>query len=149
MTGDGRVDIIVGAVRGKPLVRVFDGATFECLPGNQGNFVAFGGSAGVFVAAGDLDGDGLAEIIVSSSRSRVAKVFSGQDGTLLNQVTVAGTVGLRVAAADATGAQRSDLLVTRLTKSGEVLVLDGESLELLDSFFALTGSPGGLAIAGS
>jgi hypothetical protein len=149
VTGDGRVDIIVGAVRGKPQVRVFDGATFERLPGNQGNFLAFGGGAGVFVAAGDLDGDGLAEIIASSSRGRVVKVFSGQDGTLLNQVTVAGTVGLRVAAADATGAQRSDLLVTRMTKSGEILALDGESFEVLDSFFALTGSPGGLAIAGS
>lgn len=62
VTGDGVADIIVGSGGGIPArVRVWDGQTraviFDAAP-----FEGFTGSAEV--AAGDLDGDGLAEVVV-------------------------------------------------------------------------------------
>jgi hypothetical protein len=63
VTGDGVADVIAGTGPGRPAeVRVFDGAT-----GNQvfstSPFGAFTG--GVFVAAGDVDGDGTADLAVT------------------------------------------------------------------------------------
>ena len=62
VNGDGRADIVTGAgPGGGPHVRVFDGATGAELAGFFAYDPAFTG--GVLVAAGDVNGDGLAEII--------------------------------------------------------------------------------------
>jgi hypothetical protein len=81
VTGDGIPDVIAGAGPGTASrVRVFDGSTF--LPVRD--FVAFEPTftGGVFVAAGDVDGDGFADLVVTPDESggpRV-RVLSGQDG---------------------------------------------------------------------
>ncbi|MBT6254127.1 hypothetical protein HOI83_02755 [Candidatus Uhrbacteria bacterium] len=62
VTGDGKVDIITGpGLGGPPTVRVFDGNGTSILP----EFDAFESykRKGVFVAAEDLDGDNIAEIM--------------------------------------------------------------------------------------
>ena len=62
---DGRAEVIVGAgPGGGPQVVVFDGAT-----GNQeASFFAYDSSfrGGVYVAAGDTDGDGVAEVVTGT-----------------------------------------------------------------------------------
>src|SRR5206468_2370695 len=66
VTGDGQDDVIAAAGHGGGnRVRVFDGHTGHALPGTLGNFSAFtaGQSDGLFVAAGDVSGDGRADII--------------------------------------------------------------------------------------
>ncbi len=68
VTGDGQIDIIAGAgPGGGPNVRVFDGATANPLPQPLGNFFAYDPSfaGGVRVAASDITGDGLADIITT------------------------------------------------------------------------------------
>lgn len=92
---------------------------------------------------------GAAEILVSAAAHASIKVLSGQTGALLNQIRLIGEAGIRIATTDATGSQRSDVLFTDLTKSGELRLLDGLSLAEVDAFFALEGSAGGLSIAGS
>jgi len=61
VTGDGKAEIITGAGEGGgPNVKIFDGASGSLLD----NFMAYGlgFSGGVRVAAGDVNGDGLADV---------------------------------------------------------------------------------------
>src|SRR5262249_36528503 len=67
VNGDGVPDIIVGAgPGGGPQVRVYDGRTFQPMAGPLGNFYGLAPffSGGVYVASGDIDGDGFADVIV-------------------------------------------------------------------------------------
>ena len=65
VSGDGTPDIIVGAGPGAPggHVKVFDGANLALHYSIQTQSPGYTG--GVFVAAGDLDGDGRRELVVS------------------------------------------------------------------------------------
>src|SRR5262249_29990841 len=81
VNGDGKADIIVAAGKGGgPQVQVYDGATLALIR----NFFAFAPTfgGGVFVAARDFNGDGLADIICGA----------GPGGG--PQVTVFNSVGL-------------------------------------------------------
>lgn len=85
VNGDGRAEIIVGAAAGSlPELRVFDleyNGTANPTPTLLSKFKAFPKvSGGVRVAAGDIDGDGLTEWIVTSGTSSEVRVFDG-DGT--------------------------------------------------------------------
>src|SRR4029077_8801708 len=63
VTGDGVPDIIAGACPGAPPeVRIFDGASGAMLASYVAFEPAFRG--GVFVAAGDVNGDGVADVVV-------------------------------------------------------------------------------------
>ena len=97
ISGDGIPDIITAAGPGAgPHVRVFDGASSQftvtpldisqTLMNPAGSFFAYGGFAGgVFVASGDIDGDGRDDIITGAGAKAGphVKVFSGMDGTEL------------------------------------------------------------------
>ncbi len=69
VNGDGRVDIITGAgPGGGPHVRVWSGVDFTEIGGFFAYDPAFPG--GVSVAAGDVDGDGRADIITGAGPGR-------------------------------------------------------------------------------
>jgi hypothetical protein len=117
VTGDGVNDIIAGGgVASGARVRVFDGVTLEPLSGVLGDFDAFGRfyRGGVYVAAGDVNGDGRAEVIVSPSAggSGQVRIFSGADGAQLSGFTAfgKGSGGVRVAAGDIDGDGRAELI---------------------------------------
>lgn len=147
VTGDGIDDLIVGTGPGvASRVRVFDGASgdaiFEVAPFEA----AFLG--GVFVAAGDLDGDGRAEIVVSPDEGggpRV-QVYAGNgfakraDFFGIDDPNFRG--GARVAIADVTGDRIGDLLVAagfgggpRLAGFGGPSVAGGSPTRIFDDFF--------------
>ncbi len=69
VNGDGIDDIITAPGRGGgPHVRIFNGETGTVFPGAAGSFMAFETSytGGVYVAAGDINFDGRAEIFVAT-----------------------------------------------------------------------------------
>ncbi len=134
VNGDGTPDLAVGAgFLGGPRVAVFDGTTL--LGGAPGrlvsDFFAFPGSDatslrnGVFVAAGDVDGDGRAELIFGGGPGGAPRVFV-LSGAVVSAGNVSGAQaapaanffvannstdrgGVRVAAADADGDGRADV----------------------------------------
>ena len=119
---DGFADIITGAgPGGGPHVTVQSGATGALLQ----SFFAFAPTftGGVFVAAGDTNGDGFADIIVSAGAGGGPHVivFSGANGSMLRSffaydATFSG--GVRVAAADIDGDGLADIITGAGTNGG-------------------------------
>ena len=86
LNGDGRAEIITGAgAGGGPHVKVFDGKDLSVLH----SFFAYesGYSGGVRVAAGDVTGDGRADIVTGTGGGySTVKVFDGRDRSLVHQL---------------------------------------------------------------
>ncbi len=147
VNGDGKADLIVGTGPGALAhVKVFDGTSGALVA----SFLPFGGfTGGINVAAGDVNGDGRAEIIVgAASFVSHVKVFDGASPTeLFSFLAFPGApIGVRVAAGDVNGDSRADI-ITGAVGVPHVKVFDGTSLAVLDSFFAFfPGDPGGLPL---
>jgi len=110
--GDVNLDSVpdVIAARGKgtePEIRVFDGATGQPITSPLASFRAFEAEfkGGLFVAAGDVNGDGFKDVIAGTGAGDAprVKVFSGATGAQLLDFVAAEegvTGGVQVAAAD-------------------------------------------------
>ncbi|MEQ9407061.1 MAG: Ig-like domain-containing protein [Fuerstiella sp.] len=132
ISGDGTPDIITGAgPGGRPVVKVFDGNTGAQLR----SFFAFDPSfrGGIFVGAGDLNGDSFSDIIVGADAGggpRV-RVFSGADHSELFNFfayDTSFTGGVRVAAGDVTGDGIPDIITGAGPGGGpHVRVFDGST----------------------
>ena len=115
VNGDGRADLVVGSGPGAPAqVKVYDAKTHKLLETLSPFGSAFKG--GVSVAAGDLNGDGEADVIAGTGPGAKAQVvsFSGATSTPLETLTpfspsFAG--GVTVAAADVNRDGKTDLVV--------------------------------------
>lgn len=95
MNGDGRGDIVVSSgPGGNSRVCVLDGGTGAEIQ----NFFAFesNSTSGVFLATGDVDGDGRADIVAgeASGGSRV-RVISGADSSIIMSGVLPGKSGRR------------------------------------------------------
>jgi hypothetical protein len=151
-------DIIVGAgPGGGPQVRVYDGTTGQPLPGPLDSFYGIspaGFTGGIFVAAGDVNGDGYADIIIGADAGGgpQVQVFSGKDGSLLrsfNAMPAYFSGGVRVAAGDVNGDGLADIIAGAGPGGGpQVTVYSGADQSVLASFFALPASfAGGVTVA--
>lgn len=152
VNGDGFTDIITGTGGSPAHIKVFDGARL----GEKGALVmslnAFPGSTrtGVFVAAGDINGDGRAEIIVATDAGAgpVVRVFNGKTGALLASFDAFGpsfTGGVSVAAGDVNGDGRDDIIVGAGV-NGHVKVFNGPTGAEIRSFLAFPGFNGGVSV---
>jgi streptogramin lyase len=160
VNGDGTPDLIAApGPGGSPDVRVFDGAHL-----NQANyhtdiireFVAYSPyfTGGVYLAAGDVNGDGKADIITGAGAGGgpQVSVFSGVNLSLLESFMAYSPYfngGVRVGyALDADG--HGDILTAAGTGGGpHVEVLDGLTLAAMDSFYAYNPAfNGGVFIGG-
>lgn len=153
VNGDGVPDIVTGpGPGGGPHIKVFDGTNLNLLY----SFYAFNGNfnGGVYVAAGDINGDNHADIIVGADAGggpRV-QVFSGKDGSLMRNFFAYDKFflgGVRVAAADLNGDGIDDIITGAGPGGGpHVKAFDGRTGAQTLSFFAYDpGFMGGVYVA--
>jgi FG-GAP-like repeat/FG-GAP repeat len=156
-TGDGIPDVVTGpGPGGGPHVRVFDGATGFALPSRIGSFLAYpvGFRGGVYVAAGDVNHDAVADVITGAGAGGgpEVRVFDGRTGALIRDfLAFAPTFrgGVTVAAGDVNGDGFADI-VTGAGPGGapQVIVFSGASGGILRSFFAYAPTfAGGVFVA--
>ncbi len=161
VTGDGTPDIITGAgIGGGPHVRVFDGRTGEKLLTNAGDFFAYDAAfrGGIYVASGDINGDGQADIITSPGNGGGphVRIFNGADGSLLSEFMAFEEEfrgGVRVAVGDVNGDGVPEVIAAAGQGGGpRVRVFNGLTGNQVDSpvadFFAYdTNFRGGVFVA--
>ena len=149
VNGDGKADVMVGTGPGAPAqVEVFGGARGAVLE----SFSPFGSAfiGGVSVAAGDVNGDRKADVIVGSGPGTLAqvKVFrNATSGRVWSSQAFSPTFtgGITVAAADVNGDGHADLVLGAGSGGGaQVKVIDGAAHTQLASFL---GAPGSSAVA--
>ncbi len=132
--GDGIADLVVGTGPGSATrVRVLDGTTQSELFAIDPFEASFKG--GVYVAAGDVTGDGVADLVITPDEGGGprARVFRGGDFQQvadffgINDVNFRG--GARAALGDVTGDSVADLIVAAGFGGGpRVAVFDGAKL---------------------
>lgn len=141
LNDDDRADIIAAAgPGGGPHVRSFDSTSLAQID----SFFAYNPffAGGVYVAAGDFDNDGNADIVVGSGpgTGNEVKVFKSQTLAVLrsfNAYLPIFQVGARVAVFDQNGDTQADILTGPGSGGGpHVRILDGLTLAELDSFYA-------------
>jgi len=141
VNGDGFADVVTGAgPGGAPLVQVFDGGTGAVVS----QFLAYGAAfpGGVYVAAGDVTGDGLADVVTGAGAGGGphVRVFNGASGD-----EVAGffayapefSGGVRVATGDIDGDGVAEVITGAGRGGGpHIRVFDGASGDEVSGFFA-------------
>ncbi|MCI0701180.1 MAG: PQQ-dependent sugar dehydrogenase [Planctomycetia bacterium] len=149
VTGDGVEDVITGTGPGAPPhVKVFDGAT----GGLVRSFYAYdpGFLGGLFVSAGDVTGDGRADIVVGTARGAAhVKAFDGVTGAEVRSfIAYAGFGGgVTVAAGDVDGDNRADIITGSAIGPAHVKAFSGVNGAEVRSFFAFPpGYLGGVSV---
>lgn len=148
VTGDGVVDLIAGAgPGGGPRVRVLDGVTLQTVYDIFAFEPSFTG--GVYVAAGDFNGDGFAEIVVGAGENGGPRilVYDGKTLEIIADILAfeeSFRGGVRVAIGDFNGDGILDLIAAAGEGGGpRIKVINGATLPNvlpLADFFAFEQS---------
>lgn len=148
LNGDGIEDVIAVAGPGAPpVVVLYDGATGV----EAGRFLAFDGrySGGLNVAAGDVTGDGKADVIVSSvtgiAAVQVFDVIGARMVALFNAFPGYAN-GASVAAGDVDKDGRADIIVGTLVGVSGVRVFSGLTFAPIREFLAFGPIPVGVNV---
>lgn len=153
VNGDGVLDLVTGTTTGSvPNVRVFDGRSLALLR----SFFAYdqGFMGGVNVAAGDVNGDGKADIITGAGPGAqpTVRVFSGANNNIIRSFFAFDASfqgGITVAAGDTNGDRKADIIVGAGPGGPpHVKVFSGANNAVLRSFYAYSQLfVGGITVA--
>jgi uncharacterized protein YkwD len=139
VNGDGKADIITAPGAGMAsFVKTFSGASGALMS----SFMAYdaGWAGGAFVAAGDLDGDGKADIVTGADAGGLAhvKAFNATNQSLLASfASDAGfSGGVRVAVRDVDGDGKAEIMTAQGKGGNKVRLFDGSGRSLLATFLA-------------
>lgn len=114
--GDGKADIITAPSSGGPHVKVFSGATYAEIQ----NFMAYAPNyfGGVTVAAGDVDGDGKAEVITgpmtgstTDNKVSVSRISAAGVTQVTSFVVPDALAGVNLAVGDLDGDNKAEIVV--------------------------------------
>jgi hypothetical protein len=147
LTGSGITDVIFSTATGGDFVFAYAGDTNNFL---VSPFSAFGGfTGGVTIAAGDVLGNGVDQIIVGTASLVGAAGVFNQFGQLLQPYYFAPIPmnGVNVAAGDLNDSGHADVIFGAMTGSTLVLEFDGVSQGLMGWFFAYPGQSIGVTVA--
>jgi len=154
---DGILDVVTAAgPGGGPHVRVFDGATGFTITTPANDFFAYDPAfrGGVYVAAGDVNGDGFPDVITGAGTGGGphVKVFDGLTGAEIYSFFAYDPLfrgGVTVAAGDIDGDGKVDIITGAGPSGGpHVEVFSGATGGLIRSFFAYNrGFTGGGFVA--
>jgi hypothetical protein len=151
VNGDGLADVITGRDGAPPEVKAFDGRTGAVIA----DFLAYPQTTygGVRVAAGDIDGDGFAEIITAPAPGVAPEVRiyagTGEFRTSFMAYSPFFVGGVFVAAGDIDGDGRADIVTGADAGGGpHVMAFSGADRHVLRSFFAYSAFfTGGVRVA--
>lgn len=148
--GDGRLDIVTGPHRGAGRIRVFSGVDFREIASALQPLGA-ADSGGVYLAAGDVDGDGRAEVVAAQATGGLVSLLSGTDLSPIVSAYPFGAAfsgGVSVAMGDFNGDGRQDVVVAQASGGAMLRVYSGADQTELVAFAAVPGPlPGGLRVA--
>jgi hypothetical protein len=154
---DGRAEVAVSTGTGAPgEVRSFDieNPTVRPVSGPLGDFFPYGAGflGGITLAAGDVNGDGRAELITGTFRgSSHLKAFDSATGaTVLSEFAYPGfTGGFSVSAADLNGDGKAEIITGGAVGAmGHIKVFDGVTGQETSSYFGMgPGYIGGTRVA--
>ncbi len=151
--GDGRDEIITGAgPLSLPRVQIFDGAGKSLTPGFLALDSKFKG--GIFVACGDINGDGKDEIIVTAGKGGGAHVMAyNKQGQILlnffayNQHTFRG--GISVSTVDLNGDGVKEIVTVPEVGSTHIQSFTGKGKRINPGFYAFNQNfKGGGSVVG-
>jgi fibronectin-binding autotransporter adhesin len=153
--GNGVADVITGAgPGGSPTVTVFDGGSG--VPKLAFFALASNFTGGVSVAAGDVTGDGLPEILVApgcgSAAPSAVRAFDGTTGAPVRDYALSSITGcgLHVAAGDVNGDGVADIVVGSASLGPSfVRVINGSTSETIREFFPYTSAYTGGVFVGA
>ncbi len=153
LNGDGFCDVIAAAgPGGGPQVTIFDGKSLKLLTAFYALPSTFTG--GMYIAAGDVNGDGKADIIVGAEKGGGPEVNVFTGASIAGGVTPQSlyafyalppqfTGGVRVGYSSAFEGRRSILSVAGPGGGPQTTVFDGLTQAELDSFYAFPPTFGG------
>src|SRR5271165_19431 len=154
--GDGIADLAITNCSDNFRCKSFSPGTVSVLLGNRdGSFqppVAYEvGGGPLFVAVGDFNGDGIADLAVTNSTDLAATVsvlLGNGDGTFQSQQTYAtGFFPLQIAVGDFNGDGFADLAITNLANGNvSVLLGDGDGTFQPQQTYAVGSTPEGIAV---
>jgi hypothetical protein len=150
VNGDGFGDIITGAGSATPHVRAYSGADNSLLA----NFFAYdpGYQQGIMVGAGDVDGDGVDEIITGTGVGAPhVKAFKA-DGTNIASFFAYDPSfhgGVRVAAADLNGDGKAEIITGAGVGAAHTKAFSGGLFQEIESFIGDPQFADGIYVAGA